>query len=73
MSLGSVPRRTVRGPHHGWVLVRYSGTGPDGAAVADVLEVDDVSFTGLDVVAELRELVAQRTGLADVVLVAVQR
>ena len=55
------------------MLVHHGGTGPDGAPVADVLEVDDVSFTGLDVVAELRELVAQRTGLADVVLVAVQR
>jgi hypothetical protein len=35
--------------------------------VQAVLEVDDVEFTGLDVVSQLCEQVAEHTGLADVV------
>lgn len=55
------------------MLVRYAGVDAAGETVRDVLEVEDVTFADLDAVRQLRELVAERTGLGGVVLVAVER
>ena len=55
------------------MLVRYAGVDAADETVRDVLEVEDVAFADLDVVRQLRELVTERTGLSDVVLVAVER